>query len=349
MKLGMSTHSYVVFASLVFVLGLNACTPHSKNSAVSAKGTAARSAQDGMVVATFGDKTLTLKELDAELGESLYEARKQAASRIAFEAILREKAKQKGVSTKEFLEKEIEERTKLPTEAEVMAVFEASRGRLPPDTQFESVRKDIENYLKNQAAQGVMPEIQETWLAEVNFKFTLVFEPKRVEVEATGPLKGPKEAQITIVEFSDFECPYCRRGAEVVAEVLKTYPTQVKLHFRHFPLEFHAKAPKASEAALCANEQGKFWEYHDVLFGNQNKLEVKDLKEHAKTLALDEAKFVECLDSGRHAETIQKDMEAGQKAGVRGTPAFFINGVLLSGAQPIEKFKEVIEQELQAK
>jgi protein-disulfide isomerase len=108
-------------------------------------------------------------------------------------------------------------------------------------------------------------------------------------------------------------------------------------------------SPKASEAALCAHEQNKFWEYHDVLFENQNEFEVESLKGHAKALALDEAKFAECLDSGRHAETIQKDIEAGKKAGVRGTPAFFVNGVMLSGAQPIEKFKEVIDRELQAR
>jgi len=330
-------------ASLVFVFGLNACTP-SKG-----KGAASRSAQDiGMVAATFNDKTLTLKEIDAELGESLHEARKRAASGMAFKAILEEKAKEKGIPSKELMDMELQMRTKPPTEAEAMALFEASQARLPPGTTFEQVRGDIENYLKSQSGAKVAQELQEAWLEEANFKFILVFEAKRVDIEALGPSVGPEKGQVTIVEFSDFECPYCRQGSKTIAEIVKAYPTQVKLHFRHFPLEFHSKAPKAAQAALCADEQGKFWEYHDILFDNQGKLEVEDLKEHAKTLSLDELKFAECLDSGKHAETVQKDMEAGKAAGVSGTPAFFINGILLSGAYPIEKFKEIIEQELQA-
>ena len=116
--------------------------------------------------------------------------------------------------------------------------------------------------------------------------------------------------------------------------------------FRHFPLEFHKKAPKAAEAALCANEQGKFWEFHDQLFKNQQKLEVDELKEHAKALGLDAAKFDECLDSGKIAAQVKEDTAAGKKVGVTGTPAFFINGVMLSGAQPIEEFKGVIDAEL---
>jgi protein-disulfide isomerase len=166
-----------------------------------------------------------------------------------------------------------------------------------------------------------------------------------VDIEAAGPSKGPDKAKVTIVEFSDFGCSFCRRGADTIEEILKAYPGKVKVYFRHFAMI----SPKASEAALCAHEQNKFWEYHDILFENQNKLEAENLKEHAKALALDEAKFAECLDSGRHAETIQKDIEAGKKAGVRGTPAFFVKGAMMSGAQPIEKFKEIIDRELQAK
>ncbi|MCL2179285.1 MAG: thioredoxin domain-containing protein [Proteobacteria bacterium] len=340
----MSKHSHVVVlvASLVFVFGLNACTPPQGKGAVS------RSAQT-TVAATFNNKTLTLKEIDTELGESLHEARKRAASSMAFKAILEEKAKQAGVSAKEMMDTEIQARTKPPTEAEVMAVFEASRARLPPETKFEDVRGDIENYLRSQSGAKVAQELQDAWLADAQFKFSLVFEPKRVEVEAIGPSMGAEKAKVTIVEFSDFECPYCRQGAKTVAEVVKAYPEQVKLYFRQFPLDFHPKAPKAAQAALCAHEQGKFWEYHDVLFENQDKLEVGELKEHAKALSLDDAKFAECLDSERHAETVQKDMEAGRAMGISGTPAFFINGILLGGAYPIEKFKEMIEQELQAK
>ena len=127
---------------------------------------------------------------------------------------------------------------------------------------------------------------------------------------------------------------------------MEQYAGKVRLVFRHFPLDFHEKAPKAAEASLCANEQKKFWEFHDVMFKNQEKLSIDDLKGHATSIGLDAAKFGECLDSGKMKKTVDEDMAAGKKVGVSGTPAFFINGTMLSGAQPIEAFKEVIDAEL---
>jgi len=326
-----------VFVSLVFTFGLNACKPQNDQQ------------DTGMVVARFNDKTLTLQEIDAELGESLYEARKRAAMNMAFKFILEEKAKQKDVSYSELMDMEIRARTKAPTEKEVMDLFEATRFRMPPDVTFESVREEIENYLISQSPAKVAQEIRDAWLEEANYKFTLSFEPNRVNIEAIGPSMGADKARITIVEFLDFECSYCQLGVQTIAEVVKAYPDRVKVHFRHFPLDFHKNASKASHAAHCAHDQGKFWEYHNILFENQNRLKPEDLKGYAKTLALDDAKFSECLESERHFKTIQKDLEAGRLAGVNATPAFFINGILLSGAQPFEKFKEVIERELQQK
>ena len=130
---------------------------------------------------------------------------------------------------------------------------------------------------------------------------------------------------------------------------MKAYPDKVRLVFRQFPLEFHKQAPKAAEAALCANDQGKFWEMHDTLFANQKELEVPKLKEYAKKVGLDTAKFDKCLDSGEKAATIKADQEAGAKVGVNGTPAFFINGIMISGAQPLDEFKSIIDSELKAK
>ena len=330
-----------VTALLVFTFGLNACKPSNKNSG--------DKQSFEMVVASFNDKKLTLKEIDAELGESLYDDRKFTAIDMAFRAILEEKAKQKGVSPNELMDTEIQARSKPPTEEEMKALFEASRSQLPPDMTFESVREEIEDFLKSQSTETATQGVRDAWLEEANFKFTLPFKAKRVDVEAIGPSIGADNAKITIVEFLDFECSFCRQGIQLVGEVMKAYPGQIKLYFRHFPLDFHANALKASQAAHCAHDQGKFWEYHDMLFENQEKLEVENLKEYANTLALDSTKFTQCLDSGQHAETVQKDMEAGKLAGVNGTPAFFVNGMQLSGIPPIEKFKDVIEQELKAK
>ena len=128
--------------------------------------------------------------------------------------------------------------------------------------------------------------------------------------------------------------------------MLEKYAGQVKVVFRHFPLSFHAQAPKAAEASLCAHDQGKFWEMHKALFENQSNLQVEDLKKYAGSIGLDQGKFDTCLDSDAKKAAVDADTKAGSEVGVTGTPAFFINGRLLSGAQPMSEFEKVIEAEL---
>ncbi len=173
-----------------------------------------------------------------------------------------------------------------------------------------------------------------------------------LDIEALAdddPQKGSKNAPVTIVEFSDYECPFCRRFFDQTLPLIdKNYiqDDKVKYVFRDFPLSFHRNAQKAAEGAECADEQGKFWEYHDKLFENQDALSVGDLKLYAKDLGLDTTKFNDCLDSGEMASEVEKDFRDGSRYGVGGTPAFFINGTPLSGAQPYSVFERTIEQEL---
>ncbi|HCE30750.1 TPA: disulfide bond formation protein DsbA [Candidatus Daviesbacteria bacterium] len=175
-------------------------------------------------------------------------------------------------------------------------------------------------------------------------------EQQKVEVSPGDiPFKGQKNAPVTIIEFSDFQCPYCERfytqSLPLIDEnYIKT--GKVKLYFRNFPLGFHQYAQKAAEASECANEQGKFWEYHNKLFENQNSLDTDSLKKYASGLGLDAGKFNSCLDSGKMKSIVQKDFDDGAKYGVTGTPAFFINGIIVVGAQPYEAFKQIIDQEL---
>lgn len=174
--------------------------------------------------------------------------------------------------------------------------------------------------------------------------------PARADVEIEGhPTIGSPDAPVTIVEFSEFECPYCARYVqETFPQIDEVYiqTGKVKYVFRHFPLSFHEHAQKAAEASACAEEQGMFWEYHDVLFAHQNALDVASLKQHAEDLGLDVAKFNACLDSGAMAERVQKDASDGASLGVSGTPSFFINGIALSGARPFSSFQDIIEEEL---
>lgn len=174
--------------------------------------------------------------------------------------------------------------------------------------------------------------------------------PARADVEIEGhPMKGSPDAPVTIVEFSEFQCPYCGRYTQETFPLIdETYiqTGKVKYVFRHFPLNFHEYAQKAAEASACAEEQGMFWEYHDVLFANQDALDVDSLKQYAADLGLDMAKFNACLDSGAMADRVQQDVSDGAVLGVSGTPAFFINGIALFGAQPFSSFQDLIEEEL---
>jgi len=176
--------------------------------------------------------------------------------------------------------------------------------------------------------------------------------PQKVKVDnGHFSLLGDANAKVTIVEFSDFQCPYCGRFySESLPQIEENYVKtgKVKIVFRHFPLSFHPYAQKASEATECANEQGKFWEYHNKLFENQGALTITDLKQYATDLGLDATKFNACLDSGKMASEVQKDFNAGQQYGVSGTPAFFVNGVSIVGAQPYAAFQQLIEQQLAA-
>jgi protein-disulfide isomerase len=212
---------------------------------------------------------------------------------------------------------------------------------LPPK---ENIVAQIKAHLAGQKAQEARAAYLETLRAKYKAE-TLLSEP-RTEVAADGPAKGPATAPVTIVEFSDFECPFCARVVPTLDQVKEKYGDQVRLVFRQFPLDMHPNAAKAAEAALCAQDQGKFWEMHDAMFADQKKLAVADLKATAGTLGLDAAAFGSCLDSGKHAAQVKADLKAGTLAGVSGTPALFVNGRFLNGAVPYETIAEVIDEEL---
>jgi protein-disulfide isomerase len=164
----------------------------------------------------------------------------------------------------------------------------------------------------------------------------------------TSYVRGPATAPVTIVEFSDFQCPFCGRVTGTLKQIEDTYKDKVRITFKHTPLPFHKNAPLAAEAALAAGDQGKFWEMHDKLFANQQKLERADLESYAQELGLDMNKFKADLDTGKWKKVVAEDQALGEKVGARGTPNFFINGVQVVGAQPFDSFKKVIDDQLAA-
>ena len=169
----------------------------------------------------------------------------------------------------------------------------------------------------------------------------------RSRSRATDPSLGRASAPVTVIEFSDFQCPFCQRVAPTLKKVRETYGDKVRIVWKDFPLtQIHPQAFKASEAAHCAGDQGKFWEYHDRLFANQQQLQPDDLKKHAADLGLDAAAFNACLDSSKYGERVRDGVAQGTRLGVNSTPTIYINGRMLSGAQPYEAFVSVIDEEL---
>jgi protein-disulfide isomerase len=171
---------------------------------------------------------------------------------------------------------------------------------------------------------------------------------ERKRVPLSGEFKGPADAPVTIVEFSDFQCPFCGRVVPTLHDLEKAYPGKLRIYFKHFPLAFHQDAPLASQAALAAGAQGKFWQMHDKLFENQQAIKRPDLEKYAQEMGLDMTRFKQALDSGTYKGRVDADFAMGQQLGVTGTPAFFINGRSLVGAVGLSKFKEIVDEEIEA-
>jgi len=161
-----------------------------------------------------------------------------------------------------------------------------------------------------------------------------------------APMRGPKDAPLTVVLFSDFQCPFCGRVEPSLTELEKAYPGKVRVFWKNFPLPFHNNAKPAAEAAMAANEQGKFWEMHDILFKNQQNLDAASLEKYAKEIGLDMARFKAAVDSHKFAAQIEADAKQGGSLGVQGTPASFLNGHFINGAQPVDAFKKIADEEL---
>lgn len=336
---------YALISAVAAALALSACNkaaaPGAGAGAAQLSGT---QLSPNTVVATWDGKKVTLGELDAQISKDMYDLRHQALETMILRQLVEGEAKKEGKSEEELLRGVAEKATPPADDAKLHQLYEQNKEAFG-GASFEDVKPMLQARLNQQVQQQAVVAYLDQLKQKANVKITLP-EP-RAQVAAEGPSKGPADAPVTIVEFSDFQCPYCAKARQTVDQVMASYAGKVRLVFRQFPLPFHDKAPKAAEAALCANEQGKFWEMHDRLFEGQDKLGADDLKATAKALGLDAAKFDSCLGSDKFAAQVQADTKAGKEAGVTGTPAFFINGRMLSGAQPYEKFREVVEEELQ--
>jgi len=279
-----------------------------------------------------------------ELENQRYETLREGLDELIAEELVKQEASARKTTPAELEKQEVAAKVAEPSDEEIQKVYDANKAQLGSQT-LEQIKPRIVEYLKQQGMQrrrqAFVEELKKT------HKTTVALRPPVIEVAAAGRPErgGGAKAPVTIIEFSDYQCPFCGRAEGVVDEVMKHYGNKVRLVYRDFPLPMHPQARPASEAANCANAQGKFWEYHAKLFHGDG-LEPEKLKTYADQVGLDRKKFDDCLEKKPFKAEIDKDVKDGEKAGVNGTPAFFINGRMLSGAQPFEKFKEVIDDEL---
>jgi protein-disulfide isomerase len=303
--------------------------------------------EDSTVVAEIGDHKVTTQELQQREASKLlqvrykyYLAEREALDQLIDDELLQMQASREGVTVDELLKRHATVQAKDPTEDELRFYYEG----LDTDQPFEVVRDkilDSVHQVRNKKAH-------DAYVSSLRNQFGVVIEldPPSAHVEVAGaPRRGPEGAPVQLVEFADYECPYCQKVHPELSKLKEELGDKVAVIYKDFPLPMHPLAEKAAEATRCADAQGKFWEFHDALFETK-KLQVADLKQEARTLKLDAARFDQCLDSGEKADLVKKDVTEGQRLGLTGTPSFFANGHFLSGAVSKAKLREIVEQEL---
>src|SRR5436190_5092884 len=312
------------------------------------------------VVASVGPTSITLAQVDEKalqqstgnfgamkLSQALFEARRLAVEGLIEDELLAQAAKARQLDQATIIQQEITAKVAEPTDADGALWYQQNQSRLQ-GASLEQARAAIKSYLLQQRTLAARQQYLGGLRAKIATRIMLD-PPRQVVAKADRPSKGPDTAPIELIEFSDFQCPFCESAFPTVNQVLNTYGDRIHFIYRHYPLAIHPRARPAAEASQCAAEQGKFWQFHDKLFGDQSKLGDEDFKRDAAQLGLDTAQFNACVDSRKYQAEIDNDIHAGDEAGVSGTPAFYINGRMLSGAQPFEAFKSIIDEELTLK
>jgi protein-disulfide isomerase len=307
------------------------------------------------VVAVVNGGKITEKELTEGIESDLFQARmkvyeiqREKLKSLILKNLMTSDPNKKGLSNDQYLEQYILKGKGTPSEAQVEAFI---KERKIPATQInDHVKGRIKKFLSHQLKKDAI----DNWLQNQQNKGKvqiLLAKPRRPVFKVhigDSPFFGHKNAKVTLVEFSDFQCPFCAKGADILKKIKAKYGSKVKVVFKNFPLPFHKHAQIAAEASFCAHEQGKkfFWKLHDHMFENQNLLRKDDLVAKAKGIGLKEERFKKCLESKKYAHRVKTDMDEGKGIGVKSTPTFFINGQIINGAHPLKVFTDIIDEGL---
>ena len=274
---------------------------------------------------------------------------KQAVERAIDDQLLEEAAKAEGKDLDGYVREQIESKVKPPSDKEIQAYYDKVKSADAPPLQ--QIRAQVEQTIMQEKSREVYVALVGNLRGKAQIQIQLPdIRPPALDVDIPEhtPTFGPDAAKVTVVEFSDFECPYCAKAAAMVATVKRRFDKDVRFGFRHFPLSFHPNARPAAELAQCANEQGKFWHMHDEIFANSAELSGDKLRNLAKTSGLKMAALDDCLQSGRAREAVASDLAKGSAVGVKGTPSFFINGRPYDGPLSPSGLADAIQAELDA-
>lgn len=290
------------------------------------------------------------KGIESELFEAemkVFELRYARLQALLLEKFMNKDPNKNGLSNDEYLAKYIAKNVTVTDKEIESFIVERS---IPKDQINADIRERIKQFIEMEKKKNSV----DIWLAKQTEKNPVeVFfaKPKRPVFDVkigNAPFKGNEDAKVTIVEFSDFQCPFCSKGAKLINELEKKYGKKIKIAFKNFPLPFHNQAKDAAIASLCAKEQDAkaFWKIHDIMFADQSKLDAVSLGQAAKKIGIKEKDFSACLETKKFQAQVEADMAEGQELGVKSTPTFFVNGQLIAGAQGIEVFSEIIDEAL---
>lgn len=303
------------------------------------------------VLAKVGDLSVTQADAESAVATQIEALNKQRHTLIEkglkqaiADKLVSVEAAAQGITAAALLEREVQSKVAIPTDADIDAFYEKRKSDIKQPK--EQVTSQIRQYLMQQPLQKRFKQFIDGLRDKHHVE--MFFDPLRVAVDSVGfPSKGPDSAPITIVEFGDFQCPFCGRMERTLNQVMANYAGQIRLVYRQFPLDsIHPYAQKAAQASLCARDQGKFWQMHDAMMNDQRNLSLAQLKQKAVGVGMESGQFDSCLESDKYADQVARGLAAGQVAGVTGTPALFVNGRFLSGAMPYEQLADIIDDEL---
>jgi protein-disulfide isomerase len=285
----------------------------------------------------------------SRLQEQIYSLKRQALEALIAERVLANEAAKRKITPTALLDAEVTSKVSLVTEGEIEKQYEATKGQLKGQT-LDQAREQIRASMQNLKLQTARTAFIEALKAKAKVAIHLPApEVQRADIAIAGaPTKGPATAPVTLVMFSDFHCPFCKQIEEtnLPGQLLTKYGDKLKFVWIDYPIDqLHPQARPAHEAARCAGDQGKFWEYYKALYTGAPK-SGEQLKAVAQQVGLDAARFDACVASGKYQAVVQKDIDQGKRLAVTGTPTFFVNGRPLVGAQPLEAFVRVIDDEL---